>query len=169
MSLIIASAIAGKGAALDSAEALSLVLGLDKRIEDERQKLRALTNPEDYIGKRLEEEVKVKTTAFQTYNGLHARYKAMKLPLEVCDLRARRGAAAIAQVELAAINEQFPSISANSIVSADSGKALRAARKDRRRVADRKENAARVLQRGAARAQERRMLQEGLGALRSDV
>ena len=78
-------------------------------------------------------EAAVKTGAFQTYTGLHARYVAMKLPLEVCDLRARRGAAAIAQVELQAINEQYPSISANSIVSADSGKALRGARKDRRR------------------------------------
>jgi hypothetical protein len=55
----------------------------------------------------------------------------MKLPLEVCDLRARRGAAAIAQVELAAISEQFPSISARSIVNADRGRALRAVRKTR--------------------------------------
>ena len=137
MSLIIASsAIAGRSAALETPEELSLVLGLDKRIHDETQKLEALTDPETYIRKRMVAEAAVKRTAFGAYTGLHARYVAMKLPLEVCDLRARRGAAAIAQVELAAINEQYPSISANSIVSADSGKALRAARKDRRVVSE---------------------------------
>ena len=160
-------AIAGRSAALRDENELSLVLGLDKRIHDEEQKLEALTDPETYIRRRMKAEAAVKTGAFQTYTSLYKRYESMSLPKEMCDLRARRGAAAIAQVELAAISEQFPSISANSIVSADSGEALRGARKDRRRVAERKENAARVLQRGAARAQERRMLQEGLGALRN--
>ena len=129
------SAISGHSDKEKDASALSRTLGLEKRIEDEKQKLIALTNPEKYINARLEEELKVKDTAFTTYNSLYARYLGMHLPLEVCDLRARRGAAAIAQVELAAISEQFPSISANSIVSADSGNALRGARKDRTRVA----------------------------------
>ena len=125
------SAIAGRSSVETDAESLSRTLGLDKRIQDEKQKLLALTNPETYINTRLAEEVKVKETAFATYTSLYARYKAMQLPLEMCDLRARRGAAAIAQVEMAAISEQFPSISARSIVNADRGRALRTARKGR--------------------------------------
>ena len=134
MSLIIAStAISGRSSIETDANSLSRTLGLDKRIQDEKQKLKALTNPEAYIETRLAEELKVKETAFTTYTNLYNRYLGMQLPLEVCDLRARRGAAAIAQVELAAISEQFPSISARSIVKADSGKALRNVRKSRAR------------------------------------
>ena len=126
-----ATAIGGHSDKEKDANALSRTLGLDKRIQDEEQKLIALTNPEAYIQARLAEELKVKATAYTTYETLYKRYKEMKLPLEVCDLRARRGAAAIAQVELAAISEQFPSISARSIVNADRGRALRAVRKTR--------------------------------------
>ena len=125
------SAIAGRSQVLANEDELSLVLGLDKRIHDETQKLEALTDPETYIRRRMTAEAAVKTGAFQTYTSLYKRYESMSLPKEMCDLRARRGAAAIAQVELAAINEQFPSISARSIVNADRGRALRAVRKTR--------------------------------------
>ena len=125
------AAIGGRSKVETDANSLSRTLGLDKRIQDEKRKLKALTNPEAYIETRLAEELKVKETAYTTYTSLYNRYLGMKLPLEVCDLRARRGAAAIAQVELAAINEQFPSISARSIVNADRGRALRTARKER--------------------------------------
>jgi hypothetical protein len=134
------SAIAGRSAALTTPDELSLVLGLDKRIHDEKQKLIALTNPEEYITLRLAAEESVKGIAYQTYNSLYDRYELLSLPKEMCDLRARRGAAAIAQVEMAAIEEQYPSISAKSIVTADSGKALRATRKAR--VSETKQNLA---------------------------
>ena len=126
-----ATAIGGRSSKEENANALSRTLGLDKRIQDEEQKLKALTNPEAYIEARLAEELKVKATAYTTYETLYERYKSMQLPLEVCDLRARRGAAAIAHVELEAINEQFPSISARSIVNADRGRALRKTRSER--------------------------------------
>jgi uncharacterized protein YeeX (DUF496 family) len=133
------SAIAGHSTRAKNAEDLSRSLGLDKRIHDEKQKLIALTNPEQYISTRLAAEESVKGIAYQTYNSLYDRYESLSLPKEMCDLRARRGAAAIAQVEMAAIEEQYPSISAKSIVTADSGKALRATRKARRNVSETKE------------------------------
>ena len=148
------SAISGHSDKEKDASALSRTLGLDKRIQDEKQKLKALTNPEAYIEARLAEELKVKATAYTTYETLYERYKSMQLPLEVCDLRARRGAAAIAHVELEAINEQFPSISARSIVNADRGRALRTARKGR--TAETKTALQQALQAGGAAAADER-------------